>query len=779
MTVASETNRSGPYNGNGVTTVFDYEFRIVSENHVKVIKADAAGIETILTIDADYIVSDVGNSAGGQVALTAPLPAGHRLTLLRSVPFTQETDLQNQGAYYAETVEASFDLAAMRDQELQEQISRSLLIPASEDPAQLTGLVGDILRLADSADEIDALANNLDSLVKKSDASTSGFGFVVDEDDMASNSATKVPTQQSAKAYVDRRTMGVNILAFGCKPDNGATDNLAPFLAAVAFAVAGGFALYAPSGGTYHFSAKVDIPALTGGQQLTIRGAGAEATVFHWPNANGGMQATLVNDGWWTRSPQGNPFQIDGVTFSTGVEGGGVGLKVIANRLEGRPAPTLLYSDIVFRGSGGTYRWDTGLYMSKASQNHVSNVRWFGKVLTQAGTFFKISSEADATHDPVAHFFNGCEGTYADKWLDAGDDVEGIHIINCDGVSVNYGVNWVVSITGSESQLAMANCHINAVIAAANLQGIFHSHIVGNLFFTQGDGIVMNRVGYNTIANNVISGPGAGAGSAISIGTGGGGWSATWKNTVTGNDLRDFTNGIVVGTGVTGVKTGINSFTNITNELVDTDGTNDMLDRVQLIGANLTPKVADGVALGTAALPFSDVFLATGGTLDFANGNVRLVQQPSALILQIGGANAYAIAPTVMRPTANDGAALGAPTIAWSDLFLATGGVLNWANGDVTITHSTDALAFAGAANGYSFDQPIKISGNQIIKAREIGWTAGTGTANKGAFASYAGQTHTGAYVQATVQALDDAARNASQRIKAIEDALRVHGLIN
>ncbi|MER9450108.1 hypothetical protein [Mesorhizobium sp. M0254] len=158
MTVPSDTNRSGPYNGNGVTTVFDYEFRVVNENHIKVIKANAAGVETILTIDADYIVSDVGNPAGGQVALTVALPTGQTLTLLRNVPFTQETDLQNQGAYYAETIEAAFDLAAMRDQELQEQIDRAVLIPASEDPAQLDGLIGDILRLADSADEIDIVA---------------------------------------------------------------------------------------------------------------------------------------------------------------------------------------------------------------------------------------------------------------------------------------------------------------------------------------------------------------------------------------------------------------------------------------------------------------------------------------------------------------------------------------------------------------------------------------------------------------------------------------------
>ena len=71
-------------------------------------------------------------------------------------------------------------------------------------------------------------------------------------------------------------------------------------------------------------------------------------------------------------------------------------------------------------------------------------------------------------------------------------------------------------------------------------------------------------------------------------------------------------------------------------------------------------------------------------------------------------------------------------------------------------------------------------SGNMFITGAtaNTGWTAGTGTANKAAFAAYAGATHTGAYVQATIQALDDAAKNASQRLKAIEDALRNYGII-
>ena len=50
------------------------------------------------------------------------------------------------------------------------------------------------------ADLIDAEASGA---VMKVSVTTSGIGFVVDEDDLVSNSDTKVPTQQSVKAYVD------------------------------------------------------------------------------------------------------------------------------------------------------------------------------------------------------------------------------------------------------------------------------------------------------------------------------------------------------------------------------------------------------------------------------------------------------------------------------------------------------------------------------------------------------------------------------------------------
>jgi hypothetical protein len=154
MTVSSATNKSGPYLGNGTTTVFAYDFRILDASHISVIRTEA-GVDTVLT--TGFTVSGVGNDAGNVTFAVAPT-TGQTINLIRNAPFTQQVDLENQGAYYAETVEQAFDLAAMRDQQLQEQINRSVKIPVGQDSDVLDDLIEDVIRLADSVDEIDTVA---------------------------------------------------------------------------------------------------------------------------------------------------------------------------------------------------------------------------------------------------------------------------------------------------------------------------------------------------------------------------------------------------------------------------------------------------------------------------------------------------------------------------------------------------------------------------------------------------------------------------------------------
>jgi hypothetical protein len=72
-----------------------------------------------------------------------------------------------------------------------------------------------------------------------------------------------------------------------------------------------------------------------------------------------------------------------------------------------------------------------------------------------------------------------------------------------------------------------------------------------------------------------------------------------------------------------------------------------------------------------------------------------------------------------LTPAANDGMALGGASNRFSDLFLASGGVIDF-NADATITHSANTLAFSGATSGYTFDDSI-IGASSVVVADDSG----------------------------------------------------------
>ncbi len=108
-----------------------------------------------------------------------------------------------------------------------------------------------------------------------------------------------------------------------------------------------------------------------------------------------------------------------------------------------------------------------------------------------------------------------------------------------------------------------------------------------------------------------------------------------------------------------------------------------------------------------------------------------------------------------------------------------------------TLTHNATTLILPTGANivAAAGDMALFVSeGSDAVrcvdyvyyaKAANTGWTTGSGTPNKGAYAAYAGQNVSAAYVEAEAQATDDAAKLACQRVLALEDALRAQGIVN
>lgn len=147
---------------------------------------------------------------------------------------------------------------------------------------------------------------------------------------------------------------------------------------------------------------------------------------------------------------------------------------------------------------------------------------------------------------------------------------------------------------------------------------------------------------------------------------------------------------------------------------------------VQLTGTALSPIADGGNSFGTTALGWQNLFANTGfviniengdwvathtaGILTVGTGDLRVTNNftNATSVATLGGAQTFTnktlTSPVIntgtigtsLVPTSNDGAPLGNTTNQFSDLFLAEGGVLNWDNGDMTLTQTGNELVMAG-----------------------------------------------------------------------------------
>lgn len=128
MTVSTELSHE-EYVGNGVTTDFGFRFRIFESKHLIVVVADSEGNETTLKNGTDYTIVGAGSYHGGKVVLNKPLAQDWKILLERDLPVVQETDLRNQGKFFAEVHEDAFDYLTMLIQKALGTFSLSLRKP--------------------------------------------------------------------------------------------------------------------------------------------------------------------------------------------------------------------------------------------------------------------------------------------------------------------------------------------------------------------------------------------------------------------------------------------------------------------------------------------------------------------------------------------------------------------------------------------------------------------------------------------------------------------------
>jgi hypothetical protein len=132
MTIATTSNKS-QWQGNGSTTVFPFTFEIGNVSEITLSLTSGGSVTDIPP--SSFAVSGLGSPNGGTIVYPlsgSPIAQGTTLTLLRTVPLQQLTDLQNQSNYFPDAVEGALDYLMMVCQQIAQQVDYCLQTPQSD-----------------------------------------------------------------------------------------------------------------------------------------------------------------------------------------------------------------------------------------------------------------------------------------------------------------------------------------------------------------------------------------------------------------------------------------------------------------------------------------------------------------------------------------------------------------------------------------------------------------------------------------------------------------------
>lgn len=159
MTLATQTRVAG-YVGNGVTTVFPFNFPIRDPDDVVIQVYNLTDLTYITLAPSDYIATGIGPaSTGGSITYAPggiPIDANHKILIYRTVQYTQDLDIVNQAGFYPDTLEEQLDQIVMQVQQIAEGLSRALIIPPVTD-VDLQQFVLLVLQIVPLLDEIQTL----------------------------------------------------------------------------------------------------------------------------------------------------------------------------------------------------------------------------------------------------------------------------------------------------------------------------------------------------------------------------------------------------------------------------------------------------------------------------------------------------------------------------------------------------------------------------------------------------------------------------------------------
>jgi hypothetical protein len=139
MTVTSQTAKVTA-TGNGSATTFSFSPIVIFAS------TDLSVVTTVIATGVETARSEGTGSSAWSLGITTfpatgsitypqdaatPLASTHTITIKRVLTLEQQTDLNNQGGYFADTQETQFDKLVMIDLQQQEVLARSFTLPVS------------------------------------------------------------------------------------------------------------------------------------------------------------------------------------------------------------------------------------------------------------------------------------------------------------------------------------------------------------------------------------------------------------------------------------------------------------------------------------------------------------------------------------------------------------------------------------------------------------------------------------------------------------------------
>lgn len=197
------------YVGNGNTTQFPITFDVNTEHpeyiHVYIGAAEESSTETD-NYEVDLSAKKVTYPKEG-----TPLATGQKIIIVRQLPLNQLLDLINQGDFFADDIERAFDDNIMIAQQLNERLSRAVVMDVSVDGANFNTTLqlkpGKAIKIneagtgfeltKDPADVLPQAQNLLEQTTQQANIATEQAGIATSKANAAAESAVSAATSET------------------------------------------------------------------------------------------------------------------------------------------------------------------------------------------------------------------------------------------------------------------------------------------------------------------------------------------------------------------------------------------------------------------------------------------------------------------------------------------------------------------------------------------------------------------------------------------------------